>query len=279
MRWRYVWWAGLGVYGGTSFFGFEILPKSWGALMDALTSIDLWLINNAAYPGLFAIFLGLVLGTVIIPEAWPFIQKKLFRKGAKEFADDFNLYENHTARAEFLRCLVRAHRKYSNDKTGSVLKELLDQHKWPNDFPTKIVPLHNYVRSLTWTNDKSENLWLFFILLFQDVLNKKENGLVDKEDIKIFSDSRRIASKFWDRWAREIMAGRVKYDDVRRPVFANMNSINALVLSEMAISFHMPLDPGPGKIDMFELAVRPAQLSPKRFWVRWWKHLWHAANT
>ncbi len=46
-------------------------------MWDVLTAIDLWIINNAAYPGLFTIFLGLVLGTVIIPETWAFVKKCL----------------------------------------------------------------------------------------------------------------------------------------------------------------------------------------------------------
>src|SRR3990167_1979424 len=85
IRTKHVWWFLLAVQGLFAFFGKEFLPTSMEAAMDFLTAVDLWIINHAAYPGLFAVFLGLVLGTVIIPEVWPFFKKRYLKKGAKEF--------------------------------------------------------------------------------------------------------------------------------------------------------------------------------------------------
>lgn len=64
---RYVWWAALSVWGLLAFFG-VLLPTGQEASLDWLTSFDLWFINNSAYPSMFAIFVGLVLGSVVVPE-------------------------------------------------------------------------------------------------------------------------------------------------------------------------------------------------------------------
>jgi hypothetical protein len=67
---KYLWWAILAIVGGLSFFGIVSLPRDWGAAMKLLTSVDQWLFAHAAHPSLFALVIGLVLGTAIIPEAW-----------------------------------------------------------------------------------------------------------------------------------------------------------------------------------------------------------------
>src|SRR5262245_26847569 len=46
-----------------AFFGFEL---KW--ISEALTSVDVWILNNAAYPSLFALLVGLTLGLCLIPE-------------------------------------------------------------------------------------------------------------------------------------------------------------------------------------------------------------------
>jgi len=67
-RWIKWWWRGvLLVYGAAAFFGTP-LPRDWNSTLNWLTDADLWMINHAAYPSFFAIFIGLTLGTVVIPE-------------------------------------------------------------------------------------------------------------------------------------------------------------------------------------------------------------------
>lgn len=53
---------------------FDIIPSDWKSTLDDLTTIDVWIINNAIYPSLFALAVGLVLGTWIIPDAWGLIR-------------------------------------------------------------------------------------------------------------------------------------------------------------------------------------------------------------
>jgi hypothetical protein len=71
---KYLWLAFLAIASGLSFFGIVSLPKDWGSAVGLLTSIDQWLFAHAAHPSLFALVVGFVLGTAIIPEAWNFLK-------------------------------------------------------------------------------------------------------------------------------------------------------------------------------------------------------------
>jgi hypothetical protein len=64
---KYAWWLVLVGWGILSFFGVP-LPKDWNTTASWLLSIDIWVLNHAAYPGLFLVFVGLALGTVVGPE-------------------------------------------------------------------------------------------------------------------------------------------------------------------------------------------------------------------
>ena len=66
---RLIWIGLIILYSVLSFFGAPF-PANWEGVLSALTSLDVWIINNAEYPGSFGIALGLLIGTVIIPGAW-----------------------------------------------------------------------------------------------------------------------------------------------------------------------------------------------------------------
>jgi hypothetical protein len=59
----------VGVLGAAvaSFFGW--LPKDWQSAMGWLVDFDVWLLYRGGHPGLFAFFLGLAAGTILLPEA------------------------------------------------------------------------------------------------------------------------------------------------------------------------------------------------------------------
>lgn len=67
--WRGLWHVFVLCFGFFSLVGFP-LPKAWNPAADGMVSLDVWIINHTAYPGLFAIFAGLLIGTVIIPDLW-----------------------------------------------------------------------------------------------------------------------------------------------------------------------------------------------------------------
>jgi hypothetical protein len=58
-----------------TFFGFA--PDDWRSSVDLLTRIDLFIINNAQYPGLLAVAIGIILGTWVIPDCWRILSRYL----------------------------------------------------------------------------------------------------------------------------------------------------------------------------------------------------------
>jgi len=72
-------WGLLLLFGALAFFGFP-LPAIFSGAVDWVTDIDLWIINNAAYPGLFAIALGLILGLGILPDLWRILENIVSRE-------------------------------------------------------------------------------------------------------------------------------------------------------------------------------------------------------
>jgi hypothetical protein len=73
---RWAWRACPPIIMLASYFGVP-LPKSWGVTLDWVRFIDLWIIQHAAYPSLFALSVGLLLGTVIVPDVWRHIQQSI----------------------------------------------------------------------------------------------------------------------------------------------------------------------------------------------------------
>jgi hypothetical protein len=53
-----------------SYFGLSFLPSNWKAAEAMMDRTDTWLSVHAAHPMLFAIAIGLLFGTIIIPEGW-----------------------------------------------------------------------------------------------------------------------------------------------------------------------------------------------------------------
>jgi hypothetical protein len=79
MRWfraKYLWWAALVVFGALSFFGVP-LPRDWLAAIEWLTTTETWMHQHIAHPIIFALVIGLATGTVIIPEVWTIVRRRL----------------------------------------------------------------------------------------------------------------------------------------------------------------------------------------------------------
>ena len=58
-----------------TFFGFA--PDDWRSSVDLLTRVDLFIINNAQYPGLLAVTIGIILGTWVVPDCWRLVDRLL----------------------------------------------------------------------------------------------------------------------------------------------------------------------------------------------------------
>ena len=54
---------------------FEIIPTTWRSTVDLLTDIELFALNNAAYPVVFSFFVGLAVATIFVPEVVGLIRR------------------------------------------------------------------------------------------------------------------------------------------------------------------------------------------------------------
>src|SRR6266404_7599850 len=68
-KYRTGWRLLLAIYTLFAFTGHHWIPNDWGALKDDIALSDDWILSRASYPGLFAIGLGLIIGTWLLPEA------------------------------------------------------------------------------------------------------------------------------------------------------------------------------------------------------------------
>jgi hypothetical protein len=73
---KHVWAVILVIFGALSFFGVP-LPRDWRAVMEWVTATEAWLHGHIAHPIVLAFIIGLATGTVIIPEAWSFVRRRL----------------------------------------------------------------------------------------------------------------------------------------------------------------------------------------------------------
>ena len=235
------------------------LPGAGGAVMNWLVEIDYFLLNNDIHPFLIAIGLLILLSGWIIPNVWPLVLRRLFGKARTAFFEDFGKMENQRAWQDFIWNLHIAYKTFDQNATNYTLVEKLDKLMFPNDFPPVVGSLHNY--DPIWLNEESADIWRFFCMLFSDVTQtNRENPLLEREKYERFLDARRITSKFWDYWAREIEIGRLDYWEIREPIFTNFRVIQALVMSELALADEIPYDLGPGKTALFKLVLGPERL-------------------
>ena len=76
---KFYWWALLFGVGILTFFGLAAPTKDWTSAMEWLRSADQFILTHARYPGLFALVLGLLLGSAILPEMWRALRRHLPR--------------------------------------------------------------------------------------------------------------------------------------------------------------------------------------------------------
>jgi hypothetical protein len=240
-RWESVWDY---VFGGVS--------PLWREIVMDFQAIDKWLIDRGAFPSLFAIgLLGLVF-TWYFPQIWSHIRRYKINK--EEFLKQFSSFEQHTARKDFAWNLELAFRSYRKKYKKTDLRDLLDNFEFPADFPPKC-QLADFVKDIKWPNSAGNLLWKFNVSLHKDMLREKSKYINLADQYIAFLEGRRISAKFWDDWARKIMDKQLLYDDIERPLKANIRTIKALAISELAMNAELSWDHGPGKTPLFWLAL------------------------
>lgn len=243
------------------------IPRWWECAMNWLTKFEIYLIRTDLHPLALSLLLALFISGWIVPDGWPLIRRHFLKKIRREFRAEFDAPDNQDARDSFSSLLIKAYGRYGSEPKMR-LPDVLDSLAFPPDFPPTIGSLTNYTYDLNWPNAASQDFWYFMVALTSDVYSGHDGGILSPAEAEVFRRSRRVAAKFWDKWALEIKSGDIPYNDLHSEIFANRRAISALAVAELAYAEVASLDQGPGKTGLFELAIRPANLGPAPWWKR-----------
>jgi hypothetical protein len=78
LEFKYIWWCVLAALGALAFFGVFSWPHDSKAAMTLLDKIDQAIFRPAAHPTMFALAVGLAIGTVLLPEIWRVVRDHAF---------------------------------------------------------------------------------------------------------------------------------------------------------------------------------------------------------
>jgi hypothetical protein len=67
---KYVWYCGVAIFGALAWFDIFSWPHDSAAAMNWLSAIDQRIFRPAAHPTMFALVVGLAIGTILLPEIW-----------------------------------------------------------------------------------------------------------------------------------------------------------------------------------------------------------------
>jgi hypothetical protein len=210
------------------------------------------------FPTFIAIGIIIIVAGYFFPHIWRHIRR--YEQNTDAFNADFANIEYQKYRTNFAWHLEKAYRKYNSGNSKKSLRDLLNNIKFPDTFPpSKDKSIIDYAIELDshWSNN---DLWKFFKALFKDMLEPEQAEYLTDVEYREFLEGRRITSKFWDDVARQIIKGQLKYEDIKRPTDANILSIKALALAELAVAYEFTWDLGPGKTPLFVLALDPRNL-------------------
>lgn len=246
--------------------GFRVV-EMWDDLMFLLQWSDCWF-RDSASPTLVVIAAIGIFSFTVVPIFKDFAIDHLFNKGKREFETAFRSTERQRGRQNFARNFEAAYRLKNPDAASDDLVKLIDGAKFPDNFPPKEnEELYKYVESIAWPNDASRALWEYCLFVFGDALHPKQTqSKLDPTYYENFLEGRRVTSKFWDDWGREIERGLIRFSQISKQYRANQRDIKALAFSELALATILRWDRGPGKTWLFRLALDPATLT-KRGWV------------
>lgn len=75
---KQIWYCVLVVVGALAFFNVFSWPKDSKAAMILLNKIDDLIFKPATHPTIFALIVGLAIGTFLLPEVWRFVREHMF---------------------------------------------------------------------------------------------------------------------------------------------------------------------------------------------------------
>ncbi len=107
IRWKWVWWAVVGVAWLAAFFGIVSLPKDWNSTLSWLAPAEQWWAVHTAHPTLAAFVTGLAVATVLLPELWSQIYPHLFPPKPKADIAGAAAIERILTRSKWAKKLVK----------------------------------------------------------------------------------------------------------------------------------------------------------------------------
>lgn len=252
LRWEPIW-----------SFVFGAPSPLWGRVVMDLRWVD----KQALALGFFP--LGLAVGLIGLTATWfwPQIWAQLSgrARARTQFLSEFNTRSDRETRQFVAWRFERAYKKFI--PKGQPLKTLVDRLDFPQWFPPTNIEIGDYPSSLTWVNGESQILWEFVNSLFKCMLEPEKQGFLPPDVYDAFTREVRNVGAFWDNWGRELLCGKLVYDDVKAPLEANLRGVRLIALAELAIASNFSWDQGSGRKYLFQVAAGHRHLNDRK-WLR-----------
>lgn len=236
--------------------------------MDWMTDFDVWIVNNAAYPGFFILFLIAAAVTLVI-QIGPAIVGHIWKKPTyDEFQSEFNNLSQD--RADLWEILDRVYGSHENklDEVSWGFRTLVDLSLTPENFPDRKSDKAIGVYAAEICNvleNESRQLWRFLDEVYGEAVRyrwipdgtKGFKSNLKQEDRKTLYRCRRNLSKFWDKWGEKILGKPIELRPKRVEGRLNEQARLFKLLTYMElVQAQSEQTLGPGKIWLFKLAQR-----------------------
>lgn len=233
------------IIGGATFIGWLFSQFGWWP-MNWFTDVDLWLINNAAYPGLAVLFAGAFFA-VIVGDLLPYIARFFLPSDLHDWTEKrHGLRDN---RKEFWDQITKAYLEWPC-RSKDCIEELIQNSGFPDGLPLKKKASESlFLGSL---DAQQTELWRFA----SDIYPPTRGGLVaipDAAEFEKFDQARNALAKFWSDTGDKLLRQKsLTTDDVSDCFPTHAGEIKLLTYLEWALHRRLRTK-GHGKAQMFGL--------------------------
>jgi hypothetical protein len=128
MPWKFLWYALVAIGFVASFFFDLSIPKNWESTLSVLAPIETWWAAHATHPSLSALFVGLAVSTVLLPELWSQIRPHIFPPKLRPDVDGATAFKEIIAKSRRAKALIRTGQltiplRYESHLTGFEINE------------------------------------------------------------------------------------------------------------------------------------------------------------
>ena len=269
---KIIWWVFLGLWFVGSLIG--VNPELEDAV-NWLGDIDLWILRNAAYPGLFTVWIGLFLATLVFWLGPIAARIFLFGKRYDQFNNEFDSLSKE--REDLWLLLGNAFDIWNekSSKTDINLETVIDFASIPEGLigNRDSISYYSTVELQNRVHHQSATLLDFLSEVYGEVVRypqiTDEAILTDASGNKLkfpkylkladrqrLHECRRAMSKFWNRWADRIYSKppQLTQRRIRDQLHQQTRMLKLLTFMEL-VQAQWNHDPGRGKRQLFRLAA------------------------